>query len=237
MQRDDATIHYEEHGAGFPILALSPGGMRSTADYWEKVPWSPVRSLAGDYRVITMDQRNAGSSTAPVTGREGWPTYTADQLALLDHLGIERCHVVGMCIGGPFLLGLLRAAPERFARVVALQPIGLDGNREAFHEMFDGWRDELAPNHPEATEEAWAAYRSAMYDTEDVLFSVPVSFLSTIGQPLLVLRGNDQYHPASASELLAASVPGARLVRRWKEPEHLPSATAAIAAFLTERRP
>jgi len=232
LQRDDATIHYDEHGAGFPVLALAPGGMRSAGSYWEQVPYNAVKELAGDYRVITMDQRNAGSSTAPVTGSESWSTYTADQLAVLDHLGIERCHLVGMCIGGPFILGLLRAAPDRFARAAVLQSIGLDHNRDAFREMFDGWMADLAPVHPEAGADAWAAYHSSMYEGDDVLFSVPESFLPTITTPMLVLQGNDQYHPRSASRLLATAVPGAELVEQWKDPEHLPAATAIIAEFL-----
>ncbi|MDQ2709152.1 MAG: alpha/beta hydrolase [Actinomycetota bacterium] len=232
LQRDDVEIHYEEHGAGFPVLTLAPGGMRSAGDWWAKMPWNPVAELAGDYRVITMDQRNAGSSRAPVTGDEGWSTYAQDQLAVLDHLGVERCHVVGMCIGGAFIARLLTSAPQRFARAVALQPIGLDGNRDAFHEMFDGWAAELAGDHPEAGPDAWARYRANLYDGDNALFSVPESVLPTITTPLLVLRGDDIYHPRSASELMAASVPGARLIERWKDPEHLPAAASAIAEFL-----
>ena len=227
-----ATIHYEEHGTGFPVLTLAPGGMRSFGDMWAKMPWNPVAELSGDYRVITMDQRNAGSSTAPITGGEGWDTYAGDHIALLDHLGIERCHVVGMCIGGAFILKLLTTAPERFARAVALQPIGLDDNRQAFHDMFDGWADEVRPSHPEAADGAWTAYRSAMYDVTDQLFSVPTSVLPSITTPMLVLRGDDQYHPRSASELLAATAPNAELIDHWKDPEHLPATTTAIAEFL-----
>lgn len=232
LRRDDVEIHYEEHGSGFPVLTLAPGGMRSAGDWWPKMPWNPVAELSGDYRVITMDQRNAGFSTAPVTGDEDWATYTADQLALLAHLGIERCHVIGMCIGGAFILKLLTTAPERFARAVSLQPIGLDANRQAFHDMFDGWAAELRPVHPEAGDREWAAYRSAMYDVEDQLFSVPASVLPTITTPMLVLRGDDQHHPRSASELLAGTAPNARLIEQWKDTQHLPAATSAIAEFL-----
>jgi pimeloyl-ACP methyl ester carboxylesterase len=231
FQRGDATIHYETHGEGRPILALAPGGMRSTASAWAKAPFNPVTGLTG-HRVITMDQRNAGDSTAPVTGDEGWGTYAADQLALLDHLGVERCDLIGMCIGGAFIARLLTTAPERFDRVVAMQPIGLAGNRDAFHEIFDGWAAELGPAHPEAGPEAWAAYRAALYDGEDPLFSVPTDALAGVSSPLLVLRGNDRYHPIAASELMAATVPGARLVERWKEPEHLPATAETITAFL-----
>ena len=235
FQSGDAHIHFAEHGAGFPVLTLAPGGMRSAGDLWAKMPWNPVAELTGTHRVITMDQRNAGASTAPVTGAETWATYTADQLALLDHLGIERCHLVGMCIGGAFIAGLLATAPERFERAVVLQPIGLDGeesNRAAFHEMFDAWAQELLSTHPEAGPEQWAAYRAALYDSEHTLFSVPTDALAAISQPMLVLRGDDQYHPPAASELLATSVPGARLIERWKAEADLPAASAAIAEFL-----
>jgi pimeloyl-ACP methyl ester carboxylesterase len=232
LERADARIHYSVHGSGFPVLALAPGGMRSAGDVWTRVPWNPIMELAQDYQVITMDQRNAGGSSAPVTGQENWATYTADQLALLDHLGVRRCHVVGMCIGGPFILGLLHADADRVARAVALQPIGLDDNRDAFHDMFDSWAEEIGPAHPEAGPEQWAAYRAAMYDGPNVLFSVPESVLPTIDTPMLVLRGDDQFHPSSASELLASSVPGAKLIDRWKEPEDMPAARTAIAEFL-----
>jgi pimeloyl-ACP methyl ester carboxylesterase len=237
FEHGDVRIRYAEQGSGFPVLALAPGGMRSAGALWERVPWNPVTELARTHRVITMDQRNAGGSWAPVTGTETWATYTADQLALLDHLGVERFHVVGMCIGGPFLLGLLQAAPERVERVVALQPIGLDDNREAFEELFDEWAAEQAPHHPEAGPAEWAAYRKGLYGGDDVLFSVPESVLPTITAPVLVLQGNDLHHPRSASRLLAASVPGATLVEHWKAAEDLPAARAAIAEFLVPIRP
>jgi hypothetical protein len=51
-----------------------------------------------------MDQRNAGGrSRAPVTAQDGWHSYAADHIALLDHLRIDRCHLFGQCIGGSFI--------------------------------------------------------------------------------------------------------------------------------------
>ena len=67
-------------------------------------------------------------SAAVITGM----TIRDDQLALLDHLGIERFHVAGMCIGGSFIMELIEAAPERVASAVMLQPIGFEGNRQAY---------------------------------------------------------------------------------------------------------
>ncbi|MEU9348532.1 alpha/beta fold hydrolase [Streptomyces sp. NPDC048278] len=207
--------------------------MRSAASVWARAPWSPITELAATHRVIAMDQRNAGASTAEVTGSETWGTYAEDQLGLLDHLGIERCHVVGMCIGGPFILRLLQEAPERFERAVILAPNGLDNNRDSFRKIFDDWAAELAPQHPEAGPAEWAAYRESLYGVDDVLLSVPETLLPTIRTPLMVLQEDNLYHPLSTSLLLASAVPGARLVERWKEPADLIVARTEIAEFLT----
>lgn len=236
VERDGASLHYDEYGSGFPVLALAPGGMRSAAGFWDQVAWHPVTELAGAHRVIVMDQRNAGASTAPVTGTEGWSTYVADQLALLDHLGVDGFAVVGMCIGGPFIMGLLQAAPERVARAVVIQSIGLDANREEFHAAFDAWATDIAPDHPEASPAAWAAYRASLYDGDHPLFSVPTSFLPTVTAPVLVLEGDDVYHPRSASRLIADGVPGAAYVEHWKG-DALPAARERIVEFLAPLRP
>lgn len=237
FDRGDVHIHYEEHGEGFPVLLIAPGGPRSAIPMWKNAPWHPVEQLAGAYRVIAMDQRNAGASTAPVTGDDGWATYTADQLALLDHLGVERCHVLGMCIGGAFILSLLKTAPHRLASAVFLQPIGQDGNREAFFEMFDSWRAEQAPRHPATSDADWAGFRHNLYGGDDVLWSVGTDEIATMTTPMLVLMGNDHYHPQLASRTLVATAPDARLVEDWKPPEDQPAARAAVEEFLAAHTP
>jgi hypothetical protein len=48
---------------------------------------------------------------------------------------------------------------------VLLQPIGLDDNREAFYQMFDGWADELREtSHRTVAAEDWSRFRGNMYD-------------------------------------------------------------------------
>ena len=42
FKRDDVELYYEEHGAGFPILLIAPGGMRSAVAFWERTPWNPI---------------------------------------------------------------------------------------------------------------------------------------------------------------------------------------------------
>ena len=236
FERGETKLYYEERGAGFPILLIAPGGMRSSVSFWEKTPWNPIEQLAPSYRVIAMDQRNAGQSTAPVSAADSWHTYTQDHLALMDHLGVKAFHVAGMCIGGPYCMGLIQAAPQRVASAILFQTIGLSDNRQAFFDMFDGWAAELKPGRPDVDAEAWESFKTNMY-SGDFLFNVSKEFVSQCQTPLLVLLGDDLYHPQATSREIAALAPKATLVERWKEPEHIPTAKQAVERFLAEHTP
>jgi pimeloyl-ACP methyl ester carboxylesterase len=232
----DAQLYYEVHGSGYPILLIAPGGMRSAIPLWERAPWNPIEQLAPHYQVIVMDQRNAGRSRAPVTAADGWEVYLDDQLALLDHLGVRTCHVGGMCIGGSFAMGLVRRAPHRFASAVLFQTIGLSGNRAAFYEMYDSWADEQQLDRPEVAPEAWASLKHAMYDG-DFLFTVDRDFVAACPVPVLVLAGDDLYHPKDVSLDIARLAPRAELIEAWKSPAAQPAARAALERFLAAHTP
>ena len=234
FQRDRARIYYEESGSGFPVLLIAPGGMKSAIPVWANAPWDPVEQLSGEFRVVAMDQRNAGRSTAPVSAEDSWHVYTADQLGLMDHLGIDRFHVAGMCIGGAYIMSLIEAAPDRVASAVMLQPIGLSDNRDAFHAMFNGWAEELKQDRDDVADADLDAFRSTMYGG-DFLFSVSREFVAGVTTPLLVTLGNDLYHPASISREVVDLAQNAELVENWKEPEHRDAARARVLAFLRER--
>jgi pimeloyl-ACP methyl ester carboxylesterase len=235
--RGDTSIHYEVYGTGHPVLLLAPGGMRSSIPFWDLAPFHPVRELAGQFQVIAMDQRNAGQSRAPVRATDGWPSYTSDHVALLDHLGIENCHLLGGCIGGSFGLALLVAAPARITAAVLQQPIGLGGdNREAFRKMFDTWAEELVQARPDVTAEALAGLKSNLYDGEFV-FSASREELRVARAPLLVLRGNDLYHPPETSEEIARIAPRAELISSWKQGDDLARAVSRVKSFLATYTP
>ena len=100
-------------------MTLAPGGMRSSVPLWEMAAINPLTAYAGQYKMIAMDQRNAGQSTGPLETGDPWGAYAADQLAVMDHLGIDRFLVFGCCIGGPFILKLCDLAS--FGSPCALQ--------------------------------------------------------------------------------------------------------------------
>ncbi len=239
LQRDGATLYYEEFGRGFPVLTFAPAGLQSTIAVWSQpsAPISPITELAGEFRVIAMDQRNAGGrSRGPITARDGWDTYTADHVAVLDHLGIERCHLYGQCIGGSFILNFLKHRAERVAAAVLAQPIGRVGplppGRAA---RFDAWAASLT-DHPEATPAVLDAFYRNLYGPGFV-YCVDRAFVATVRTPCLVLAGNDEAHPLAISEELARLLPNAEFVREWKTGDALPAARARVRAFLAKHTP
>ena len=236
FERDDVRIYYEVHGEGFPVLLIAPGGMQSAVPFWQNTPWNPIDALSDEFQVIAMDQRNAGQSAAPISAQDSWHVYTQDQLALLDHLGIDRFHVAGMCIGGSYIMGLIKAAPERVASAVVFQTIGLDDNRQAFYDMFDSWADKLKAERTDVPEAAWASFRESMYGG-DFLFTVDRDFVRTVATPLLVLCGRDLYHPEVSSRELAQLAQNAELIEYWKEGDDMIAAQARVASFLAEQTP
>ena len=233
--RDAVSIEYEVHGEGPALLLFAPGGMRSSTAIWARAPYDPIAEFSSQFRVITLDQRNAGASRAPIGASDGWHSYTDDHVALLDELGVERCRVLGMCIGCTFTLGLISRAPERISAAVLQQPIGLsDTNRPVFFELFDGWAKELLPSRPDVLPEVLPAFREHLFGGDDFTYGVSREAVSRCPVPLLVLRGNDVYHPAATSEEIASIAPRATLVPEWKTGEDLPRAIARVREFLSE---
>ncbi|MAV26556.1 MAG: alpha/beta hydrolase [Gammaproteobacteria bacterium] len=218
FKRGDVSLNYEIHGEGYPILLFAPGGMRSAIDFWKNSEWDPISTLSPHFKVIAMDQRNAGKSVAPISGSDGWSTYTSDHVALLDHLEIERCHLLGGCIGGPYCFGTIQAGPERISSAVLQQSIGSDNNQDTFYDLFNGWMNEVKPRHPSVTEAEWQQFRSNMFDG-DFVYNVDRDFVRQCETPLLVLMGSDVYHPTATSREIAELAPNATLIENWKDPE------------------
>jgi pimeloyl-ACP methyl ester carboxylesterase len=150
----------------------------------------------------------------------------------MDDLGADQFGVVGMCIGGAFILELLTEAPERITAAVLMQPIGQVANRDEFRAIFDEWRSEIGADHPEATDRDWEGCWSNLFGSDNLLWSVPDSRLPAIETPMLVLQGDDVYHPKEASQHLAAVAPKATLIEHWKDPADQAAARAAVDQFL-----
>jgi len=240
IKNGDATLYYEEHGKGFPILTFAPAGLRSTIAVWSggTAPINPITEFAHDYRVIVMDQRNAGGrSRAPITAKDGWHTYASDHIAVLNHLKVERCHLYGQCIGGSFIMRLLKAQSQRIASAVLAQPIGRVGPMQPGRTAsWDGWVKLIAPDHPEATEDVLTAIYHNLYDA-GFLYSADRAFVASCLTPCLILAGNDAAHPYPISEETAKLLPNAEFIPEWKSGAALEAARVRVKAFLAKHTP
>jgi pimeloyl-ACP methyl ester carboxylesterase len=244
FKRGSVTINYEVRGSGHPLLLLAPGGMRSVARMWAdppsgpRRPWiNPLEELSDRFQVIGMDQRNAGASVAPINSNDGWQVYLEDQLALMDHLGGERFHVMGGCIGSSFALGLCEAATDRVTAAVLQNPIGLTAdNRTKFEAMFDEWAGEMQTIHPELDDEVAASFRNHMFGG-DFVFAVDRDFVRSCPIPLMVMPGGDDFHPRAVAEEIVALAPDSVLVSPWGGDEHRGKTLLRVAEFLGAHTP
>ncbi len=246
LERDGAVIHYEVRGSGYPLVLFAPGGMNSVAQMWlespanpgQPMPWIDPREVLSDrFMVVAMDQRNAGSSSGPITGRDGWNTYTDDHSALLDHLGLDRVHVMGGCIGSSYCLGVCHAAPERVSAAVLQNPIGVSAdNRDKFTAMFTAWGSDLRRRRDDVNEEDLAAFGHNMFGG-DFVFNVDRDFVRECHVPLLVLSGNDEFHPPAVAQEIADLAPDAQLVLDWAGPARHESTGALVRDFLVAHTP
>ncbi len=94
-----------------PTLVLLHGAMASADRYYAWVP-----ALCRDYRVVRADLRGHGRSEVPAPDRPlNLDVLVADTVALLDHLGCERAHIVGNSAGGYVGQQLAMRHPDRVA--------------------------------------------------------------------------------------------------------------------------
>jgi pimeloyl-ACP methyl ester carboxylesterase len=232
---ETTSIYYEERGAGPPLLAIAPGGMKSTIDYWKNAAIDPWASYADHFHVVAMDQRNAGRSRARLDPVDPWGAYASDQLGLMQHLGFDRFLVMGCCIGGSFILKLAQVAPTRIVAAVLEQPIGVvPGNRSLFEQMQRAWAEEISAARDDVELSEAEEFLRAMW-AGDLAVSVEREAIRAIGTPLLVLPGIDDYHPTESGREIAALAPNATTLEPWKDtPELIAAATESVRRWLID---
>ena len=109
-------IHYVETGEGHPLLLIPP----SFATYrnWQRV----APGLAQHFRVLAVDYVGTGESDKPARGFGYSPQEQSDVIAgLLDVLGIEQTHLMGVSYGGTIVLDFAGRHPQRTGKVLAIE--------------------------------------------------------------------------------------------------------------------
>ncbi len=111
---DGQALHYTDQGSGEVIL-LAHGYL------WDQRMWVPqLQALKEHYRVIAPDLWGHGQSGQCPTNVRELADLGRQALTLLDHLGIERCNLIGLSMGGMWGARLAVDAPERIDRLVLM---------------------------------------------------------------------------------------------------------------------
>jgi pimeloyl-ACP methyl ester carboxylesterase len=240
-ENGNVRIRYAEIGSGYPLLAIPGGGLNSCIAFWARMPIDIPEEFKNDFRVITMDQRNAtgGESTGPVPSDDPWGAFADDQLGVMDHLGIERFFFFGNCIGGPFAMKLMEQAPQRIAAAILSQPVGHGPANPDY--MYDAgktvWAKELRERRPDVTMVSIEKYLHNLYRARpDFVYSVSRDFAKSCQTPMLVLPDDVPAHPLVASIDVASLCPNAEItVFPWKEPPELKARTINRARTFLKR--
>ncbi len=115
LDSDGVRIRYLVRGSGSPVLLVHGFSVNLELNWLGP---GILDSLASRYTVITLDLRGHGASDKPHDPAAYGTPFVEDLVRLLDHLGIQRAHIVGYSMGAVITLKLLTTYPERVASAV-----------------------------------------------------------------------------------------------------------------------
>lgn len=197
---DGVGLAYRVVGSGPTVVLLHAFTVDSTQN-WEQ-PGILAALVDSGRRVVTLDARGHGGSDAPGDPSDyGWQRYGADVIALLDHLQVEGCALVGYSLGACTAAWIAPREPR--VRAAVLSGIAEDSIAPWPQEMVDMYVTQLREH----------GGLGASFDAEAGVaavraFAEPVEFrLEDVTVPVLVLQGQADL-PADA---VAARIPGAVL--------------------------
>ena len=104
-------LYYEEHGTGDPLLLIM--GLAADSQAW----MFQIPDFEKHYRVVAFDNRGVGRSSKPA-GPYSIHDMADETAGLLDVLGIDKAHVVGVSMGGMIAQELVLRHPERVRALV-----------------------------------------------------------------------------------------------------------------------
>ena len=221
-----AELYYEDHGSG-PAVVFVHGAGGNHLSWWQQVP-----AFSRRYRCITYDQRGFGASREDAGG-PGAAALADDLLGLLDHLGIERAHLVAQSLGGWATWGAAARHPGRVAALVMGGTVGsvpfkgFDAWLRSTHEnagdapLRNAIPPQLAEERPDLAFLYWqiqglnpagGAAGPAMLEP----LAARVEPVDGFAVPTLFIAGElDAMMPPDLIEEAASCVPGAQL---WRVP-------------------
>ena len=237
-------------GAGVPVVLLHAATGSSLV--WEYQ--LPAFTAAG-YRVVAFDRRGFGRTTVTPGAAPG--TAADDLRALLDHLKIDRCHLIGTAAGGFAAIDYALSFPQRLRSLVVANSIG-GVQDEEYLALGRRIRPPEFNALPPDLRELGPAYRAGNADgtrrwldlershlapgppppAQTFRHRVTFAALETIAVPTLLLTGGaDLYAPPPVMRLFEQRIRGSALVvvaeaghsTYWEQPDAF---NTAVLAFL-----
>lgn len=124
---DGIKTRYETYGKGPALLMYAPGGFDATVEKWSSQSvYAKIKlldHLPQHYTCIAFDRRECGQSGGRVE-HVTWSHFVAQGRGLLDHLGIDRAHLIGGCMGVCPVSAFAVAHPERVLSAILYWPVG-----------------------------------------------------------------------------------------------------------------
>lgn len=211
-------MYYESHGEGTPLVLLHGGMLTIDINFAGLIP-----TLATKHRVIAVEMQGHGR-TADIDRAFTPAALASDIVALLDHLGIERAHVLGHSMGAAVTLELAVSHPERVRSIV---PISGSVRMEGMHpDLLDPSKHATSDRMPTAADfaEFSAAYRQLSPHPahfQDFLTRLSASNadlkgwtdeqLAGITAPTLIVQGDNDFVTIEHAALMQQLIPGAKL--------------------------
>jgi pimeloyl-ACP methyl ester carboxylesterase len=205
-------------GAGRPPVLLIHGFASNIETNWANTGWIDFLSKAG-YRVVAFDNRGHGQSQKLYELTDyGAPLMAEDGRRLLDHLGIERAHVIGYSMGARIAAFLALTHPDRIARLVfgglGINMVrGMAGTgpiaRALEAATIDDVKNPTARTFRAFAEQTKSDLKALAACIRSARAPITTEMVASISSPVLVAVGDADVIGGSAEDL-ARLIPGAR---------------------------
>ena len=211
-------MYYEVYGDGSPLVLLHGGVMTIELDFAALLP-----ELVTRHTVIAVELQGHGRTAD--TGRAITPAALAsDVVGLLDHLGIDRAHLLGHSLGGGVALELAVSHPDRVRSIVPMSiTVRPDGTHEEitdpskhatssrmptpqdFADMTEAYK-RLSP-HPEHFDDFVAMLSGVASQLEGWTDEQ----LAGVTAPTLLMIGDNDFTTVEHGALMLRLIPGSQL--------------------------
>ena len=136
---DGVTTRYEVMGSGPPLLMYAPAGFDATLEKWStQGVYAKIKlldHLPKQYTCVVFDRRECGQSGGRVE-RLTWAHYVTQGKGLLEHLGFNRAHIMGGCMGCCPVAAFGVMHPEMVLSMILYWPVGGAKYRLSSHQRF-----------------------------------------------------------------------------------------------------